>query len=132
MGNLGEHFSSQVTTSSEAGKIAYPELSEDFVKLLPLTAEESKSLEELQRIKEKVRLLLEEERKKGRLLFCLAAVTFPYSCDCTCNRFDQPSFAINIKPSKLTIGIDFQKPEFAIHFQEIKTGKTVTSPRHES
>jgi len=61
MGNLGEHFSSQVTTSSEAGKIAYPELSEDFVKLLPLTAEESESLEELQRIKDKVRLLLKEK-----------------------------------------------------------------------
>jgi len=67
MGNLDEHSSSQVTTSSEAGKIAYPDLSEEFVKLLPLTAEESESLEELQRIKGKVRLLLEEERKKGRL-----------------------------------------------------------------
>jgi hypothetical protein len=63
MGNLDEHISSQVTTSSEAGKIAYPELSEDFVKLLPLTAEESESLEELQRIKDKVRLLLKEAQK---------------------------------------------------------------------
>jgi hypothetical protein len=61
MGNLDDHFSSQVTTSSEAGKIAYPEVSEDFVKLLSLSAEESESLEELQRIKDKVRLLLEEK-----------------------------------------------------------------------
>lgn len=68
MGNLDEHSSSQVTTSSEADTPECSEMTEEMVKLLPLALTEDESSEEIQRIKVKVRLLLEEKLKRDSQL----------------------------------------------------------------
>jgi hypothetical protein len=68
MGNLDEHSSSQVTTSSEADTSECSEMTEEMVKLLPLALTEDESSDEIQRIKVKVRLLLEEKLKRDSQL----------------------------------------------------------------
>jgi hypothetical protein len=63
MGKLTNHSLSQSTTSSEAARSECSEMTEEMVKLLPLALTEDQSSEEIQRIKVKVRLLLEEKQK---------------------------------------------------------------------
>lgn len=64
MGNLDEHLSFRSTTSPKAGIVSCSEVTELMSKLLPLALAEDQSREDVQRIKEKVRLLLEKERQK--------------------------------------------------------------------
>lgn len=63
MGKLNNHPLSHSTTSTEVDTPECSEMTEEMVKLLPLALTEDQSSEEIQRIKVKVRLLLEEKQK---------------------------------------------------------------------
>lgn len=68
MGNLDEHSAPHVTTSSEADRPECSEMTEEIVKLLPLALTEDESSGEIQRIKVKVRLLIEKNLKNDSQL----------------------------------------------------------------
>lgn len=67
MGNLDDHLSFCSTTSPKADIVSCSEVTEGMAKLLPLALAEDQSREEIEKIKNKVRLLIEEEQNKGRL-----------------------------------------------------------------